>query len=71
MTRHYLRGMGLVLTLCALGLPIAGAQTPWTVTVTPTMNPLPPGIPKSFGVLAMSDTPDPKPANNYLEKTLP
>jgi hypothetical protein len=40
-THPYLRAIGLVLTLCLLGSPIAGAQSSWTVTVTPTMNPLP------------------------------
>ena len=43
MTVRYLRGIGPVLALCLLVSPIARAQAPWTVTVTPTMNPLPVG----------------------------
>jgi hypothetical protein len=52
---------------CELGtLPVRSSREVFVMTTMP-----PPGIPKSFGAFAMSDTPDPKPANNYLEKTQP
>jgi hypothetical protein len=35
------------------------------------MTTLPPsGIPRTFGAFALSDTPDPKPGNNYAEGML-
>lgn len=39
------------------------------VTVLTTIPPL--GVPKTFGIVAVSDTPDPKPSNNFAERTLP
>ena len=52
---------------CELGtLPVRGSREVFVMTTIP-----PAGIPKSFGAFAMSDTPDPKPGNNFAEKTLP
>jgi hypothetical protein len=31
----------------------------------------PPGLERRFGVIATSDTPDPKPRNNFAERVLP
>ena len=52
---------------CELGtIPVGGSREIFVATTIP-----PSGIPKSFGAFAMSDTPDPKPGNNFAEKTLP
>lgn len=52
---------------CELGtVPVRGSREVFVMTTIP-----PAGIPKSFGAFAMSDTPDPKPGNNFAERTLP
>ena len=52
---------------CELGTVAAlGSREVFVLTTIP-----PQGVLKTFGVFAMSDTPDPKPGNNYAEKTLP
>ena len=52
---------------CELGtLLVRSSREVFVMTTMPAA-----GIPKSFGAFAMSDTPDPKPGNNYLERTLP
>ena len=52
---------------CELGnLAVQGSREVFVMTTIP-----PDGVPKTFGVFAMSDTPDPKPGNNFAEKTLP
>ena len=38
----------------------------FVTTTTP-----PPGLERRFGVMAMSDTPDPKPGNNFAERVIP
>jgi hypothetical protein len=51
---------------------IAGDLRPRDVkefTVTTTTPP--PGMDRRFGVMAMSDTPDPKPGNNFAERVIP
>ena len=44
MTLRCLGALGLVLTLCLLAPDSVGAQGPWTVEVTPTMDSLPVGL---------------------------
>jgi hypothetical protein len=52
---------------CELGnLPIHGTREVFVMTTLP-----PTGIRRAFGAFAMSDTPDPVPANNFAERTLP
>ena len=52
---------------CELGnLAVRGSREVFVLTTIP-----PNGVPKTFGVFAMSDTPDPKPGNNFAERTLP
>jgi len=52
---------------CELGgLAIRSSREVFVMTTTP-----PTGIPGTFGAFAMSDTPDPKPGNNFMERTLP
>jgi hypothetical protein len=36
------------------------------VTTTP-----PSGVARGFGAVAMSDTPDPKPGNNFADRVIP
>ena len=48
---------------CELGtVPVRGSREVFVMTTIP-----PSGIPRTFGAFAMSDTPDPKPGNNYAE----
>ena len=52
---------------CELGtLAVQGSREVFVMTTLP-----PTGVPRTFGVFAMSDTPDPKPGNNFAERTLP
>jgi hypothetical protein len=48
------------------GLAARSTREVHVVTTAP-----PPGLPRGFGAVALSDTPDPRPANNFAEKTLP
>jgi hypothetical protein len=52
---------------CELGnIAVRGSREVFVMTTIP-----PAGIPRSFGAFVMSDTPDPKPANNFAEGRLP
>lgn len=52
---------------CELGtVLVRGIREVFVMTTIP-----PTGVAKTFGAFAMSDTPDPKPANNFVERTLP
>ena len=52
---------------CTLGnMPARSNRELFVVTTTP-----PNGIARGFAVVAMSDTPDPKPGNNFLERVIP
>lgn len=52
---------------CSLGnMAARTSREVYVVTTTP-----PAGISKGFAVVAMSDTPDPKPGNNFAERVLP
>jgi hypothetical protein len=52
---------------CSLGdLAARSNRELYVVTTTP-----PNGIARGFAVVAMSDTPDPKPGNNFLERVIP
>ena len=52
---------------CSLGnLPARSYRTLFVVTTTP-----PVGVARGFGAVAMSDTPDPKPGNNFAERAIP
>jgi hypothetical protein len=52
---------------CTLGnLPARTNRTLFVVTTTPPL-----GVTRGFGVVAMSDTPDPKPGNNFAEQAIP
>ena len=52
---------------CTLGnLPARSNRTLFVVTTTPPM-----GVARGFGAIAMSDTPDPKPGNNFAERAIP
>ena len=52
---------------CELGnLAVRGSREVFVLTTIP-----PSGVPRSFAVFAMSDTPDPRPGNNFAEKTMP
>jgi hypothetical protein len=52
---------------CSLGDMQAGSNK--EVLVVTTMPPA--GIARGFGVVVMSETPDPKPGNNFLERVIP
>ena len=53
--------------MCDMGtLPVHTAREVFVITTLP-----PVGTPKTFGVFASSDTPDPRPSNNFAERTLP
>ena len=52
---------------CELGNVALGASREVFVMTTIPPN----GIGQTFGAFAMSDTPDPKPGNNFAERTLP
>jgi hypothetical protein len=52
---------------CSLGnLPARTNRMLYVVTTTP-----PAGVARGFGAVAMSDTPDPKPGNNFAERVIP
>ncbi len=52
---------------CEVGsLAVRSSREVFVMTTIPRS-----GIPKAFGAFAMSDTPDPTPRNNFLERTLP
>lgn len=52
---------------CSLGnLQPRSNRTLFVVTTIP-----PAGVARGFGVVALSDTPDPKPGNNFAERVLP
>jgi hypothetical protein len=52
---------------CTLGnLPARSNRELFVVTTPP-----PHGVARGFAAVAMSDTPDPKPANNFVERVLP
>ena len=53
--------------ICDLGIVANRATREVTVFTTVPPN----GVAKTFGVVALSDTPDPRPANNFAERTLP
>ena len=53
--------------ICRLGdLPPRSSREMHVVTTAP-----PPGLPRRFGAVALSDTPDPRPGNNFAERELP
>ncbi len=53
--------------LCTLGnMPLRSSRELFVTTTQP-----PRGGRRGFGVIATSDTPDPKPANNFAEKEVP
>ncbi len=53
--------------VCQLGdLPVRALREVWVTTTTP-----PAGVLKTFGAVALSDTPDPRPGNNHAERTIP
>jgi hypothetical protein len=53
--------------ICTIGdLPVRGTRVLYVVTTTP-----PAGVARGFGVIGMSDTPDPRPKNNFAEKVIP
>ena len=53
--------------ICDLGVVANRATREVTVLTT-----IPPqGVAKTFGIVALSDTPDPKPANNFAQRTVP
>jgi hypothetical protein len=53
--------------VCSFGnLPAHSSREFLVVTTTP-----PTGVSRGFGVLAISDTPDPRPGNNFAEKAIP
>jgi hypothetical protein len=52
---------------CLLGdVPLHVSRELHVTTTTP-----PPGMAHGFGVIAISDTPDPRPGNNFAEKAIP
>jgi len=52
---------------CNLGnLPARTSRELFVITTTPPL-----GVSRGFGVIAVSDTPDPKPGNNFAERALP
>lgn len=55
------------LVICRLGnLPSRSSREVHVITTIP-----PPGIARGFGAIVLSDTPDPRPGNNFAEKTIP
>ena len=53
--------------ICRLGdIPPRSSREVHVVTTAP-----PPGLPRRFGAVALSDTPDPRPGNNFAERELP
>jgi hypothetical protein len=52
---------------CRLG----NLQSPATRAVTVVTTLPPKGVARGFAVVAMSDTPDPKPGNNFAERAIP
>ncbi len=53
--------------ICDFGL--VADRTTREITILTTIPPI--GVAKTFGVIAISDTPDPKPSNNFAERTVP
>jgi hypothetical protein len=53
--------------ICTIGLLRPHDLREFSVTTTAP----PPGVPRRFGVIATSDTPDPTPSNNFAEKVIP
>jgi hypothetical protein len=52
---------------CTLGsMPARSNREFYVVTTTPPI-----GVVRGFAVVAMSDTPDPKPSNNFAERVIP
>ena len=52
---------------CTLGnLPAGSNRALFVVTTVP-----PSGVVRGFGAVAMSETPDPKPGNNFAERAIP
>lgn len=52
---------------CTLGnMPPRTTRELYVITTTP-----PNGVARGFAVLVMSDTPDPRPANNFAERVIP
>jgi len=52
---------------CSLGnLPPRSPRELYVVTTRP-----PAGVSRGFGVIALSDTPDPRPSNNFAERVVP
>jgi len=52
---------------CSLGnMADRSSRELFVVTTTP-----PNGVARGFAVVAMSDTPDPKPSNNFVERVIP
>ena len=52
---------------CTLGnLPARSSRELFVVTTSP-----PNGVSRGFGAVAMSETPDPKPGNNFAERAIP
>lgn len=52
--------------ICRLGdLPLRASRVVQVATTLP-----PPGVTRGFGVMAVSDTPDPRPGNNFAEKAI-
>ena len=53
--------------MCDLGtLPVRASREVFVMTTLPLET-----TPRTFAVFALSETPDPKPGNNYAERTLP
>jgi hypothetical protein len=53
--------------VCLIGdLPARVSREIYVVTTIP-----PPGVTSVFGVFALSDTPDPRPGNNFVHKEIP
>jgi hypothetical protein len=52
---------------CSLGNMSSGSNREFYVVTTAPPN----GVARGFAVVVMSDTPDPKPANNFLERVIP
>jgi hypothetical protein len=52
---------------CALGdMPARSHREVFVVTTTPPI-----GVVRGFGAVAMSETPDPRPGNNFAERAIP
>ena len=52
---------------CTLGnMPARSIRELWVITTTP-----PNGVARGFAVMVMSETPDPRLANNFLERVVP